>query len=210
LLDAAQAVQHIEVDVQELDVDFLAFSSHKLYGPTGIGVLYGKEEWLNKMPPYQGGGEMIKTVTFEKTTYNDLPFKFEAGTPDMAGMIGLGAAIRYVQALGLRNIREAEEEVMEYALEMLRDIDGFRLVGGADAHHRAGVISFLVGNIHPFDLGEILDQQGIAVRTGHHCAQPIMDRYCIPGTVRASLAVYNTRAEMDRLAAGIRKAMTIL
>ena len=210
LLDAAQAVQHLEVDVQELDVDFLAFSSHKIYGPTGIGVLYGKEEWLNKLPPYQGGGEMIKTVTFEKTTYNDLPFKFEAGTPDMAGMIGLGAAIRYVQGLGLRNIQEAEQEVMEYALGVLRDIEGFRLVGGADAHHRAGVISFLMGDIHPFDLGEILDQQGIAVRTGHHCAQPIMDRYCIPGTVRASLAVYNTRGEMDRLAAGIRKAMTIL
>jgi cysteine desulfurase/selenocysteine lyase len=210
LLDAAQAVQHLDVDVRELDVDFLAFSSHKIYGPTGIGVLYGKEEWLNKLPPYQGGGEMIKTVTFEKTTYNDLPFKFEAGTPDMAGMIGLGAAIRYVQGLGLPNIQEAEHEVMEYALEVLREIEGFRLVGGADAHHRAGVISFLVGDIHPFDLGEILDQQGIAVRTGHHCAQPIMDRYCIPGTVRASLAVYNTRAEMDRLAAGIRKAMTIL
>lgn len=210
LLDAAQAVQHLEVDVQELDVDFLAFSSHKLYGPTGIGILYGKEEWLNKLPPYQGGGEMIKTVTFEKTTYNDLPFKFEAGTPDMAGMIGLGAAIRYVQGLGLRNIRAAEEEVMEYALDVLREIEGFRLVGGMDARHRAGVISFLIGNIHPFDLGEILDQQGIAVRTGHHCAQPIMDRYCIPGTVRASLAVYNTKAEMDRLAAGIRKAMTIL
>ncbi len=210
LLDAAQAVQHLEVDVQELDVDFLAFSSHKIYGPTGIGVLYGKEEWLNKLPPYQGGGEMIKTVTFEKTTYNDLPFKFEAGTPDMAGMIGLGAAIRYVQGLGLRNIEAAEQEVMEYALEVLGEIEGFRLIGGVDAHHRAGVISFLVGNIHPFDLGEILDQQGIAVRTGHHCAQPIMDRYCIPGTVRASLAVYNTRAEIDRLAAGIRKAMTIL
>ncbi len=210
LLDAAQAVQHLDVDVQELDVDFLAFSSHKIYGPTGIGVLYGKEEWLNQLPPYQGGGEMIKTVTFEKTTYNDLPFKFEAGTPDMAGMIGLGAAIRYVQGLGLGNIREAEEDVMEYALEVLGDIEGFRLVGGADARHRAGVISFLVGNIHPFDLGEILDQQGIAVRTGHHCAQPIMDRYCIPGTVRASLAVYNTRAEMDRLAAGIRKAVNLL
>jgi cysteine desulfurase / selenocysteine lyase len=210
LLDAAQAVQHMEVDVQELDVDFLAFSSHKLYGPTGIGVLYGKEEWLNQLPPYQGGGEMIKTVTFEKTTYNDLPFKFEAGTPDMAGMIGLGAAIRYVQGLGLKNIQEAEQEVMGYALEVLRDIEGFRLVGGADAHHRAGVISFLVGNIHPFDLGEILDQQGIAVRTGHHCAQPIMDRYCIPGTVRASLAVYNTRAEMDRLVAGLRKAVGLL
>lgn len=210
LLDAAQAVQHMEVDVQDLDVDFLAFSSHKLYGPTGIGVLYGKEEWLNKLPPYQGGGEMIKTVTFEKTTYNDLPFKFEAGTPDMAGMIGLGAAVRYVQALGLHNIREAEEELMGYALDKLREIGGFRLIGPEDAGRRAGVISFLVGDIHPFDLGEILDQQGIAVRTGHHCAQPIMDRYCIPGTVRASIAIYNTPAEMDRLAAGIRKAMTLL
>ncbi len=210
LLDAAQAVQHLEVDVQELDVDFLAFSSHKIYGPTGIGVLYGKEEWLNQLPPYQGGGEMIKTVTFDKTTYNDLPFKFEAGTPDMAGMIGLGAAIRYVQGLGLANIAETEHEVMEYALEVLSGIEGFRLVGAVDARHRAGVISFLVGDIHPFDLGEVLDKQGIAVRTGHHCAQPIMDRYCIPGTVRASLAVYNTKAEMDRLAAGVRKAATIL
>jgi cysteine desulfurase/selenocysteine lyase len=210
LLDAAQAVQHMEVDVQDLDVDFLAFSSHKLYGPTGIGILYGKGEWLNKLPPYQGGGEMIKTVTFEKTTYNDLPFKFEAGTPDMAGMIGLGAAVRYVQALGLDRIRSAEHELMEYALDTLREIDGFRLIGPVDARHRAGVISFLVGDIHPFDLGEILDQQGIAVRTGHHCAQPVMDRYCIPGTVRASMAVYNTAAEMDRLAAGIRKAVTLL
>ncbi|HEV3326679.1 MAG TPA: cysteine desulfurase [Puia sp.] len=210
LLDAAQAVQHMEVDVRDLDVDFLAFSSHKLYGPTGIGVLYGKEEWLNKLPPYQGGGEMIKTVTFEKTTYNDLPFKFEAGTPDMAGMIGLGAAIRYVQALGLDRIRSAEHELMEYALDTLREIDGFRLIGPVDTRHRAGVISFLVGDIHPFDMGEILDQQGIAVRTGHHCAQPVMDRYCIPGTVRASMAVYNTAAEMDRLAAGIRKAVTLL
>jgi cysteine desulfurase/selenocysteine lyase len=210
LLDAAQAVQHLEVDVQDLGVDFLAFSSHKLYGPTGIGVLYGREEWLNKLPPYQGGGEMIKTVTFEKTVYNDLPFKFEAGTPDMAGMIGLGAAIRYVQGLGLGNIHETELEVMSYALDRLREIDGFRLVGAADAHHRAGVISFLVGDIHPFDLGEILDQQGIAVRTGHHCAQPIMDRFCIPGTVRASLAMYNTMAEMDRLATGVRKAVGLL
>ncbi|HEV3413993.1 MAG TPA: cysteine desulfurase [Puia sp.] len=210
LLDAAQAVQHLEVDVQELDVDFLAFSSHKIYGPTGIGVLYGKEEWLNKLPPYQGGGEMIKTVTFEKTTFNDLPFKFEAGTPDMAGMIGLGAAIRYIQELGLTNIHETELEVMQYALEVLKEIDGFRLVGAMDAHHRAGVISFLVGDIHPFDLGEVLDKQGIAVRTGHHCAQPVMDRYCIPGTVRASLAVYNTKSEMDRLAAGIKKAAKLL
>jgi cysteine desulfurase / selenocysteine lyase len=210
LLDAAQAIQHMEVDVQDLDVDFLAFSSHKLYGPTGIGILYGKEEWLNQLPPYQGGGEMIKTVTFEKTTYNDLPFKFEAGTPDMAGMIGLGAAVRYVQELGLDNIQHAEYELMTYALDVLREIKGFRLIGNADAGHRSGVISFLIGNIHPFDMGEILDQQGIAVRTGHHCAQPIMDRYCIPGTVRASLAIYNTPAEMDRLAAGIRKAVTLL
>jgi cysteine desulfurase/selenocysteine lyase len=210
LLDAAQAVQHMDVNVQDLDVDFLAFSSHKLYGPTGIGILYGKEAWLNKLPPYQGGGEMIKTVSFEKTTYNDLPFKFEAGTPDMAGMIGLGAAIRYLQNLGLQNIWRAEHELMSYALDTLRGIEGFRLVGNADASGRAGVISFLVGDIHPFDLGEILDQQGIAVRTGHHCAQPIMDRFCIPGTVRASLAIYNTQAEMDRLAAGIRKAITLL
>jgi cysteine desulfurase/selenocysteine lyase len=210
LLDAAQAVQHMEVDVQDLDVDFLAFSSHKLYGPTGIGILYGKEEWLNQLPPYQGGGEMIKTVTFEKTTYNDLPFKFEAGTPDMAGMIGLGAAVRYVQQLGLDNIQHAEYELMKYALDILSEIKGFRLIGNVDAKHRAGVISFLVGHIHPFDMGEILDQQGIAVRTGHHCAQPVMDRYCIPGTVRASMAVYNTPAEMDRLAAGIRKAVTLL
>jgi cysteine desulfurase/selenocysteine lyase len=208
LLDAAQAVQHMEVDVQDLDVDFLAFSSHKLYGPTGVGILYGKEEWLNQLPPYQGGGEMIKTVSFEKTTYNELPFKFEAGTPDMAGMIGLGAAIDYIQELGLRNIYQAEDSLMAYALDVLHDIEGFRLIGSKD--HRAGVISFLVGNIHPFDLGEILDKQGIAVRTGHHCAQPIMDRYCIPGTVRASLSFYNTPAEMDRLAAGIRKGITLL
>jgi cysteine desulfurase / selenocysteine lyase len=210
LLDAAQAVQHMRVDVQDLDVDFLAFSSHKLYGPTGFGVLYGKEEWLNQLPPYQGGGEMIKTVTFEKTTYNDLPYKFEAGTPDMAGAIGLAAAIDYVLGLGLRNVQKAEHSLMTYALDTLSEIQGFRLVGKSDAANRAGVISFLVGEIHPFDLGEILDKQGIAVRTGHHCAQPVMDRYCIPGTVRASLAVYNNRTDIDRLAAGIRKAAKLL
>ena len=210
LLDAAQAVQHMEVDVQNLDVDFLAFSSHKLYGPTGFGVLYGKEEWLDQLPPYQGGGEMIKTVTFEKTTYNDLPYKFEAGTPDMAGAIGLAAAIDYILGLGLRNVQKAEHSLMTYALDTLREIQDFRLVGKSDAANRAGVISFLVGEIHPFDLGEILDKQGIAVRTGHHCAQPVMDRYCIPGTVRASLAVYNNRTDIDRLAAGIRKAAKLL
>jgi cysteine desulfurase/selenocysteine lyase len=210
LLDAAQAVQHMEVDVQDLDVDFLAFSSHKLYGPTGFGILYGKEEWLNKLPPYQGGGEMIKTVTFEKTTYNDLPYKFEAGTPDIAGSVGLGAAIDYVRGLGIQNIQRAEHELMVYAMDVLSGIEGLRLVGSVDASRRAGVISFLVGNIHPFDLGELLDKQGIAVRTGHHCAQPVMDRYCIPGTVRASMAVYTTKEEIDRLAAGIRKAATLL
>jgi len=208
LLDAAQAVQHMELDVQRLNVDFLAFSSHKIYGPTGIGVLYGKEAWLNQLPPYQGGGEMIKTVSFEKTTYNDLPYKFEAGTPDMAGAIGLGAALDYIQALGLPAIREAESELMDYALGLLGEIKGLRMIG--QARNRAGVLSFLVGDIHPFDMGEILDKQGIAVRTGHHCAQPIMDQFCIPGTVRASLAFYNTPAEMDRLAAGIRKAITLL
>jgi len=210
LVDAAQAVQHLEVDVQDLDVEFLAFSSHKIYGPTGIGILYGKEEWLHRLPPYQGGGEMIKTVTFEKTTYNDLPYKFEAGTPDMAGAIGLAAAIDYVLNLGLGNIHSAELNLMTYALDTLRQIEGLRLIGNADARGRAGVISFLVRNIHPFDMGEVLDKQGIAVRTGHHCAQPVMDRYCIPGTVRASLAIYNNQEDVDRLAAGIRKAAKLL
>lgn len=208
LLDAAQAVQHMEVDVQELDVDFLAFSGHKIYGPTGIGILYGKEEWLNKLPPYQGGGEMIRSVSFEKTTYNDLPYKFEAGTPDMAGAVGLGAALDYLDSLGFPSVREAETHLMAYALEAVQSIEGLRLIG--NARHRAGVISFLVGDIHPFDLGEILDKQGIAVRTGHHCAEPVMDRYHIPGTVRASLALYNTAAEIDKLVAGIRKAVTML
>ena len=208
LLDAAQAVQHMEVDVQELDVEFLAFSSHKIYGPTGFGVLYGKEEWLNKLPPYQGGGEMIKTVSFEKTTYNDLPYKFEAGTPDMAGAIGLAAALDYIDELGLPAIRQAETELMDYGAALLQSIEGLRFIG--NARKRAGVLSFLVGDIHPFDMGEILDKQGIAVRTGHHCAQPVMDLFCIPGTVRASLAFYNTAAEMDRLAAGVRKAVKLL
>ncbi|HMH23529.1 MAG TPA: SufS family cysteine desulfurase, partial [Puia sp.] len=169
LLDAAQAVQHMDVDVQALDVDFLAFSSHKIYGPTGIGILYGKEEWLNQLPPYQGGGEMIKTVTFERTTYNDLPYKFEAGTPDMAGAVGLGAALDYFQGLGIHAVQDAEKELMEYATEAMQSVEGLRFIG--KARNRAGVLSFLVGDIHPFDMGEILDQQGIAVRTGHHCAQ---------------------------------------
>jgi cysteine desulfurase/selenocysteine lyase len=208
LIDAAQAVQHFPLDVQELDADFLVFSSHKIYGPTGIGVLYGKESWLNRLPPYQGGGEMIRTVTFEKTTYNELPFKFEAGTPDMSGAIGLGAALDYVNSIGIQRIQQAEAALMGYALEVLAAIPSLRFIG--EARHRAGAISFLLGNHHPFDVGELLDKQGIAVRTGHHCTQPVMDRLGIPGTVRASFSIYNTPAEVDRLAEGLRKAARIL
>lgn len=208
LLDAAQAVQHMPVDVQQLDVDFLAFSGHKMYGPTGIGILYGKEKWLNMMPPYEGGGDMIKQVTFAKTTYNELPFKFEAGTPDISGAIALGAAADYISALGIENIQQAEEELIDYAYQRLSAIDGLRFIG--DAKHRAGAISFLVKDIHPFDMGELLDKQSIAVRTGHHCTQPLMDIFGIPGTVRASFAFYNTRAEVDLLIKGIEKAVQML
>lgn len=208
LLDGAQAVQHIPVDVQELDVDFLVFSGHKLYGPTGVGILYGKEEWLNKLPPYQGGGDMIKTVTFAKTTYNDLPFKFEAGTPDMSGAVGLGAAIDYITAIGLDNIQKEEQELLAYALEQLSAIEGFRLVGKSP--ERSGVISFLYKETHPFDVGELLDKQGIAVRTGHHCCQPVMDFLGIPGTARASFAFYNTKEEVDILVAALKKAAAML
>ena len=208
LLDAAQAVQHMPVDVQELDVDFIAFSGHKMYGPTGIGILYGKEKWLNEIPPYEGGGDMIKNVTFAKTTYNDLPFKFEAGTPDISGAIALGAAVDYIQQVGIHAIEQAEEELISYAYQQLSGIPSLRFIG--DAKHRAGAISFLVGNIHPFDLGEILDKQGIAVRTGHHCTQPLMDLFNIPGTARASFAFYNTKAEVDELVKGIEKAKKML
>ncbi|MFB6456993.1 aminotransferase class V-fold PLP-dependent enzyme [Chitinophaga sp. Hz27] len=208
LIDAAQAVQHISIDVQALQPDFLVFSGHKIYGPTGTGVLYGSEEWLNKLPPYQGGGEMIKTVTFEKTTYNVLPHKFEAGTPNIAGIIGLGAAIEYLQQVGIPAIQQWEEELMAYAMDQLRQIDGIRFIG--DAANRSGAISFLVHNIHPFDMGELLDQQGIAVRTGHHCTEPLMNRFNIPGTVRASLSFYNTREEVDKLVAGIKRASSML
>ncbi len=208
LLDVAQAIQHVPVDVQELDVDFIAFSGHKLYGPTGIGILYGKEEWLNKMPPYQGGGDMIKTVTFAKTTYNELPYKFEAGTPDIAGAIGLSAAIDYIHHLGIENIQQAEHELLKYAMKKLSEVDGLRFIGNAKEH--ASLVSFLVRDIHPFDTGDILDKQGIAVRTGHHCTQPVMDFFGIPGTVRASFAFYNTKEEVDLLAAGIEKAVMML
>jgi len=208
LIDAAQAIQHLGVDVQALDADFVVFSGHKMYAPTGIGILYGKEKWLNAMPPYQGGGDMIKTVTFKKTTYNDLPFKFEAGTPDITEAIGLGAAIDYINNIGLKKMQEREHHLFAYAHEELRTIDELRFIG--EAKNKTASISFLIGNLHPFDVGEILDKQSIAVRTGHHCTQPVMDFFNIPGTVRASLAFYNTEEEIDKLVGGIKKAITLL
>jgi cysteine desulfurase/selenocysteine lyase len=208
LLDAAQAIQHTHVDVQDLDVDFLVFSGHKIYAPTGIGVLYGKEKWLDEMPPYQGGGSMIKTVSLSKTTFTNLPFKFEAGTPDIAGTIGLAAALNYMKEIGLNEIFEAEHELMSYAIDRLSTIPGLRFIGHAS--QKAGAISFLVNDIHPFDLGEILDKQGIAVRTGHHCCQPIMDKFNIPGTVRASFSFYNDKRDIDALVAGIEKGVSML
>lgn len=208
MLDVAQAIQHLGVDVQALDADFIVFSGHKLYGPTGIGVLYGKEKWLNQMPPYQGGGDMIKLVTFEKTTYNDLPFKFEAGTPSITETIGLGAAIDYINRIGLDKIREREEHLFRYATNALSSIEELRFIG--EATHKTASLSFLIGDFHPFDLGEILDKQSIAIRTGHHCCQPVMNFFNIPGTARASLAFYNTEEEIDKLVAGIGKAVTML
>lgn len=208
LLDAAQAVQHIPVDVQELDVDFLVFSGHKIYGPTGIGILYGKEEWLNQLPPYQGGGSMIKQVTFAKTTYHDLPFRFEAGTPNIEACICLGTAIDYITGIGLPAIQQYEHELLEYATAQLSSIDKLRIIG--TAAQKSGVLSFIVEGVHPYDVGVILDNMGIAVRTGHHCTQPLMEFYGIPGTVRVSLAFYNTKEEIDQLAAGVRRAVTML
>ena len=204
LVDGAQSTPHISIDVQDLDVDFFAFSGHKIYGPTGIGVLYGKEKWLEKIPPYQGGGEMIHKVTFEKTTFNELPFKFEAGTPDYIGSTALAAALDYVSAIGIENIAQHEHELLHYATEKLSQIDGMRFIGESDS--KSGLISFLVGNIHPYDLGTILDKLGIAVRTGHHCAEPVMQAFHIEGTVRASFAMYNTQEEIDILVAGIERA----
>lgn len=208
LIDAAQAVQHIPISVQKLDVDFMTFSAHKIYGPTGFGILYGKEEWLHKMPPYQGGGEMIKTVTFEKTVYNELPFKFEAGTPDISGAIALGAALDYVNKIGMEKIHATEDALLHYALDELKAIPQLRFIGQAVNH--SGAISFLLGGAHPFDTGELLDKQGIAVRTGHHCCQPVMDIFEIPGTVRASFAFYNTEEEVNALVKGLEKAAKIL
>ena len=202
LIDGAQSTPHIKVDMQELDADFFAFSGHKVYAPTGIGVLYGKEKWLNAMQPYHGGGEMIKSVSFEKTTYNELPYKFEAGTPDYTGIIALGKALEWVTEKGIENIAAHEHMLTQYAVEQLQKIDGMRIFGKPDG----AAVSFLVGDIHPADMGTILDRLGIAVRTGHHCAQPLMDYLGIPGTVRASFAVYNTKEEVDILVKGIERA----
>ena len=201
LIDGAQSVPHKKVDVQELDVDFFVFSGHKIYGPTGIGVLYGKEEILNRMKPYQGGGEMIQTVRFEKTTFNELPYKFEAGTPDYVGAIALAKALDFVSRIGIDVIAAHEQQLTRYALEQLKQIPGMRIFGEPDG----AAISFLVGDIHPADLGTLLDRLGIAIRTGHHCAQPLIDHFGIPGTVRASFAIYNTREEVDALIAGINR-----
>jgi cysteine desulfurase/selenocysteine lyase len=207
LIDGAQAVPHMKVDVEELGVDFYTLSSHKMFGPMGIGVLYGKAEFLEAMPPYQGGGDMISSVTFEKTTYNKLPFKFEAGTPDVAGAIGLGAAIEYLNAIGMENLEQYEHKLVGYAAEKVSAIAGVRLIG--TARERAGVVSFTIDGVHPHDIGTILDREGIAIRTGHHCAQPIMDRFGIPATARASFAFYNTKEEVDRLVQGISKVQEV-
>jgi len=207
LVDGAQAVPHMKVDVQALDADFYAFSGHKLIGPTGIGFLYGKSKLLDAMPPYQGGGDMIRTVTFEKTTYNDLPYKFEAGTPNIAGGIGLGAAIDYVNHIGIDKIAAYEHQLLEYGTEALSRIPGLRIIG--TAREKAAVLSFVIEGIHPHDIGTVLDRQGIAVRTGHHCAQPVMDRFQVPATTRASLAFYNTFHEIDALAAGLAKVKEV-
>ncbi|MAZ25979.1 MAG: cysteine desulfurase CsdA [Cytophagaceae bacterium] len=208
LIDGAQAAPHIKADVQALDVDFYVVSAHKMCGPTGVGVLYGKEEWLQKLPPYQGGGEMIDQVTFEKTTYAGLPHKFEAGTPNICGGIAFGAALDYLNTIGFEVIATYEEELLTYATQKLLTIDGLRIYG--ESKHKTAVISFNVGGIHPYDIGTILDKLGIAVRTGHHCAQPIMDFFCIPGTVRASFAFYNTKGEIDALVKAVQKAVQML
>ncbi|WP_294456017.1 aminotransferase class V-fold PLP-dependent enzyme [uncultured Bacteroides sp.] len=203
LIDGAQGIPHMKVDVQDIDADFYVFSAHKIYGPTGIGVLYGKEELLDKMPPYQGGGEMIKNVSFEGTTFNELPFKFEAGTPDYVGSTAMAKALDYVSAIGIDNIAAHEHELTVYAMQRMKEIPGMRIFG--EAEHKGGVISFLVGDIHHFDMGTLLDRLGIAVRTGHHCAEPLMHRLGIEGTVRASFGMYNTKEEVDALVAGIER-----
>jgi cysteine desulfurase / selenocysteine lyase len=207
LVDGAQAVAHLVVDVRELECDFYAFSGHKVFGPTGIGILYGRKNLLEQMPPYQGGGDMIRSVTFEKTIYNELPYKFEAGTPHIAGAIGLAAALEYVAHVGIKRAAAHERELLAYGTELLSSIPGLRLIG--TAREKVGVLSFVLNGIHPHDVGTVLDRDGIAVRTGHHCAQPVMDRFGVPATTRASLALYNTKAEIDALANGIRRVQKL-
>lgn len=207
LIDGAQASPHLKIDVRDLDCDFYAFSSHKMYGPTGVGILYGKRKWLEKMPPYQGGGEMIKHVSFEHTTFADLPFKFEAGTPDFIDIAAFSKALDFIENLGLENIERHEIDLLEYATPLLKEIPGVKIYG--EAEHKSAVLSFNVGDIHPYDIGMLLDKLGIAVRTGHHCAQPLMDRLGIPGTVRASFAVYNTREEVDIFIESLKRVVSM-
>jgi cysteine desulfurase/selenocysteine lyase len=207
LIDGAQAVPHMKVDVRDLDCDFYVFSGHKVFGPTGIGVLYGKEQLLEEMPPWQGGGDMIRSVTFEKTTYNEVPYKFEAGTPDIAGVIGLGAAIDYLDQIGLNAITGHEHDLLEYGTGALESISGLRLIG--TAREKAAVFSFVIDGVHPHDAGTILDREGVAVRTGHHCAQPVMGRFGVSATTRASLAFYNNREDIDALVAGIHRVKEV-
>lgn len=208
LVDGAQAVPHMKVNVQDLDCDFYAFSGHKMFGPTGIGALYGKRSWLEKLPPYQGGGDMISSVTFAKTTYNELPWKFEAGTANIAGGVGLGAAVDWLEAVGLPAVAVHEHDLLEYGTKRLLEIPGLRPIG--TAKQKAGVLSFVLGEIHPHDIGTILDREGVAIRTGHHCAQPVMERFGVPATARASLALYNTRDDIDALVAGLAKVREIM
>ena len=207
LVDGSQAAYHMPVDVQALDCDFYVATGHKLYGPTGIGVLYGRESLLAEMPPFLGGGDMIRSVTFEKSTWNELPYKFEAGTPDIAGAIGLGAALDYISAVGLDRIMAHEHDLLEYGTAALLEVPGLRLIGTAP--HKASILSFVIEGVHPHDIGTIVDQEGVAVRTGHHCAQPVMDRFCVPATARASLAMYNTRCEIDALVGALRRVHAV-
>jgi cysteine desulfurase/selenocysteine lyase len=207
LIDGAQAAPHMKVDVRDLDCDFYAFSGHKMCGPTGIGILYGKAGWLEKMKPYEGGGDMILSVTFEKTTYNALPHKFEAGTPPIAAGVGLGATVEYLESVGMDRILAHEQALLQYATEQLSGMKGVRIIG--TAAHKAGVLSFMVDGVHPHDVGTLLNEDGVAVRTGHHCAQPVMQRFRVPATVRASFYLYNTFAEVDQLVASIRRVQQI-
>jgi cysteine desulfurase/selenocysteine lyase len=207
LVDGAQAVQHIPVNVNEIDSDFYCFSGHKLYAPTGIGILYGKKEILDEMSPYQGGGDMIKSVTFEKTVYNDVPQKFEAGTPNISGAIALGTAIDYILDIGMENIAKHEDELLKYATEEIKKIEGIKVIG--NAKHKASVLSFVMENVHPHDIGTIMDTQGVAIRAGNHCTQPIMDFYSIPATARASFAIYNNKNDVDKLVSSVKKTMEI-